>query len=110
MIRKIEIFGPKLARSGRFERSLLTILVLKKVVFWTFSKLCGNLEPKARHTRLLLKLTLEIFYIPGHVNLANTVKLFTIAVRNRLYRKVLREYLTNNICVEISDGHTTILL
>ena len=64
---------------------------------------------KARYTRLLLKLTLELFNIPGHVNIANTVELFTIAVRNRLCRKVLCEYLTN-ICVEISDGHTTILL
>ena len=86
----------------------MTILVLKKSRTLDFFK--AVLEPKARHTRLLLKLTLEIFNIPGHVNLANTVELFTIAVRNRLYRKVLWEYLTNNICVEISDGHTTILL
>ena len=84
----------------------MTILVLKKRILDFFKAV---LEPKARYTPLLLKLSLELFNILGHVNLANTVELFTIAVRNRLYRKVLCKYLTN-ICVEISDGHTTILL
>ena len=51
--------------------------------------------PKARQIQLLLKMKLELFNFPGHVNLANKVELFTMAVRNRLYRKVVCEYLTN---------------
>ena len=39
MIPKIEIFGQNLAHFGGFEGSFLTILWVKKVVFWTFSKL-----------------------------------------------------------------------
>ena len=51
--------------------------------------------PKARNIRLLLKMKLDLYNIPRHVNVANKVELFTMAVRNRLYRKVLCEYLTN---------------
>ena len=39
MTSKIEILGLKFAHFGRFEGSFLTILGVKKVVFWTFSKL-----------------------------------------------------------------------
>ena len=39
MTPKIEIFGPKIAHFGRFDGSFLTILGVKKVDFWTFSKL-----------------------------------------------------------------------
>ena len=39
MTPKIEIFGQKFAYFGRSEGSFLTILGVKKVVFWTFSKL-----------------------------------------------------------------------
>ena len=39
MTQKIEIFGNNLAHFGGFDGSFLTILVVKKVVFWTFSKL-----------------------------------------------------------------------
>ena len=36
---KIEILGQNFAQFGRFEGSFLTILGVKKVDFWTFSKL-----------------------------------------------------------------------
>ena len=39
MTPKIEILGQKFAHFGRFEGSFLTILGVKKVDFWTFSKL-----------------------------------------------------------------------
>ena len=39
MTLKIAIFGQKLAYFGQFEGSFLTILGVKKVDFWTFSKL-----------------------------------------------------------------------
>ena len=39
MIPKSEILGQKFAHFGRFEASFLTIFGVKKVVFWTFSKL-----------------------------------------------------------------------
>ena len=39
MTPKIEIFDQKFAHFGNFEGSFLTILGVKKVVFWTFSKL-----------------------------------------------------------------------
>ena len=39
MTPKIEIFGQNWAHFGGFEGSFLTILGVKKVVFWTFSKL-----------------------------------------------------------------------
>ena len=39
MTPKIEIFGQNLAHFGGFDGSFLTILGVKKVVFWTFSKL-----------------------------------------------------------------------
>ena len=39
MILKIEILGQKFAHFGRFGGSFLTILGVKKVDFWTFSKL-----------------------------------------------------------------------
>ena len=39
MTLEIENFDPKFAHFGRFEGSFLAILVVKKVVFWTFSKL-----------------------------------------------------------------------
>ena len=35
----IEIFGQNFAHFGRFEGSFLTIFVVEKVIFWTFSKL-----------------------------------------------------------------------
>ena len=38
MTTKIEIFGQKFAHFRGFEGSFLTILGVKKVVFWTFSK------------------------------------------------------------------------
>ena len=50
--------------------------------------------PKAHHIRLLLKLKLELYNIPGEVNLTNKVDLFTLAVKKRIYRKILCEYLT----------------
>ena len=48
---------------------------------------------KAHHLRLLLKMKLELFNVPGHINLSSKVELFTLAVGKRLYRKVLCEYL-----------------
>ena len=39
MTPKIENFGQKIAHFDRFEGSFLTILRVKKVKFWTFSKL-----------------------------------------------------------------------
>ena len=39
MTLKTEILGQNFAHFGRFEGSFLTILGVKKVVFWTFSKL-----------------------------------------------------------------------
>ena len=39
MTLKTEIFGQNFAHFGRFEGSFLTILGVKKVDFWTFSKL-----------------------------------------------------------------------
>ena len=39
MTPKIEIFDEKMAHFGGFEGSFLTILWVKKVVFWTFSKM-----------------------------------------------------------------------
>ena len=36
---KIKIFDQKYAHFGGFEGSFLTILEVKKVIFWTFSKL-----------------------------------------------------------------------
>ena len=41
----IEIFDEKMAHFGGFEGSFLTILAVKKVVLWTFSKFFwGGLE------------------------------------------------------------------
>ena len=42
MTPKIENFGQKYAHFGSFEGSFWTILGVKKVVFWTFSKLFGS--------------------------------------------------------------------
>ena len=39
MTPKIKIFGQNFAHFDRFEGSFLTILGVKKVDFWTFSKL-----------------------------------------------------------------------
>ena len=39
MTPEIEILGQNFAHFDRFEGSFLTILGVKKVVFWTFSKL-----------------------------------------------------------------------
>ena len=39
MTLKTEILGQNFAHFGRFEGSFLTILGVKKVDFWTFSKL-----------------------------------------------------------------------
>ena len=42
MTLKTEILGQNFAHFGRFEGSFLAILGFEKVVFWTFSKLCGS--------------------------------------------------------------------
>ena len=42
MTPKIEIFIQKFAHFGRFDGSFLTIFGVKKVVFWTFSKLFSS--------------------------------------------------------------------
>ena len=51
--------------------------------------------PKARHLRVLLKMKLELFNIPGNIDITNKAELFTLAIRKRLYRRVLCEYLCN---------------
>ena len=51
----IEIFGQKLAHFGGFDGSFLTILGVKKVVFWTFGKLFWSCSGFVRALFLDLK-------------------------------------------------------
>ena len=49
--------------------------------------------PKAQQHRLILKLKLNLYNIPVNIDLTNKSDLFACAVRKRLYRKVLCEFL-----------------
>ena len=65
MTPKIEIFGQNFAHFGGFEGSFLTILGVKKVVFWTFSKLFWSCLGSVWALFLTLKgLLLGVFSAP----------------------------------------------
>ena len=86
-------------------RSKFVFALLDRCNFERACPLCGERHldvlqhtlhgcTKARHQRLLLKMKLKFYNIPANIDTTNKFDLFASAVKNRIYRKVLCEYLT----------------
>ena len=86
-------------------RSKFVFALLDRCNFERACPLCGERHldvlqhtlhgcPKAHHLRLLLKMKLKFYNIPANIDLTNKLDLFASAVKERIYRKVLCEYLT----------------
>ena len=79
MTLKTEILGQKFAHFGQFEGSFLAILGVKKVDFWTFSKLFWTITLDSLQLfdfAFVLLQVVGIFF--GHLYPANQSELFSL--------------------------------